>query len=178
MPIPQVSILSLSFGVLLIAGNCAALRMILGGYAPHGLVVGVFSILPMSNILAVACYRSLTRRTSRGPFLLGFGLSGALAILVCFHFCMTADERWFLAFNSWFVSKFARINRLLGRVAYFVDCFDNAFLKNAYYAVLNLSLLFSLTALPQLLVALSGGWIARRYAARSRPTIPSLPPSR
>jgi hypothetical protein len=168
-----MSIRAMLFGVLFIAGNCAALRLVIRGYPPLGLVFGVFFIVPMSNILAVACYRSLTRRTSARPFFVGFELSGALAILVCFNFCLTADEKRLMAMNAWLSSTLETIylfeNTNLN--------FGNLFINMLCYSII-FSVFVSLTALPQMLVALTGGWIARRYAAISNPTIPSVPASR
>lgn len=70
MSLPRMSIRAILFGVLLIAVNCAALRLV-GGYASCGLVFGVFSILPMSNILAVACYDRKDTHCKPNPVPLG-----------------------------------------------------------------------------------------------------------
>jgi len=89
------------FAVLLAAANCA---LLLSGFqpgAPLGLVFGVLGILPMANILAIACYRNLSRRTAGRAFFVGFGLTGALLVLVWFNVCMTADEKRLRAFNTW-----------------------------------------------------------------------------
>jgi hypothetical protein len=78
MSTPQFSIRSTMFAVLLAAANCALLPLAFVHYAPMGLVFGVFGIFPMANILAIACYRNLSRRTAGRPFFLGFALTGSL----------------------------------------------------------------------------------------------------
>ena len=174
MSIPRISIRSLVFTVSLVAGDCAALRMSLSESAPYGLMFGMFAILPMSNILAVACYRCLAGRRLGRPFFLGFGSSGAAAMLVCFYFCMMVDARRLHDINFYFAKIFNTVNLFIQRyVIYFKD--NN--IRQVYYAILNISLLFLLTITAQMFVALCGGWLARRYAARSRAIIPSPPPA-
>jgi hypothetical protein len=175
MAIPQISIRSLVFTVSLIAGDCAALRMGLDNSAPYGLMVGLFTILPMSNILAVACYRSLASRTPGRPFFLGFGLSGAAAMLACFYYSMMVDGRKLHDINFHFAKFFNIVNYFIQRHVIYLR--DNN-IRKIYYAILNITLLVLLTLTPQMFVALSGGWIARRYAARSKPIISSSPPVR
>jgi hypothetical protein len=68
-----------------------------GGHARRGLVLGVFSVFPMLNILAVTSYLKLTRKAPGGPFFVGFGLSRATAIVVWFSFWMMADEGWLIS---------------------------------------------------------------------------------
>ena len=92
MSIPQFSIRSTMFAVLLVAANCALLPSVFVGYPPVGLGCGVFGILPMANILAITCYRNLSRRTAGRPFFVGFALTGALLVVGWFNVCMRADE--------------------------------------------------------------------------------------
>jgi hypothetical protein len=172
MPLPRMSIRGVLFGAFLIAGDCATLRL-LGGYARIGLVFGVLSVLPMANVLAVACYRSLARRASGEPFFVGFGVSGALLILVWFNLCLTADEKQLTAINAWFASILENIEVL----ADIGSSIENQTAKMCYYAVVNIFAFALLTAVPQLLVALSCGWLARRYAGKSRFAIPSAAPA-
>jgi hypothetical protein len=166
MPIPQVSIRSLVCSVLLIAGDCAAVRMGLAGSAPLGLTIGILAILPMSNILAVASYRGLASRGSRRPFLLGFGSAGATVMLMCFYAFLMTDAACLHRLNVQFAGIFDLANRFTQRhIIYFRDN-DS---RNLYYAVLNVALLLLLTTTPQLLVALFGGWIARQCVSRPSP---------
>jgi hypothetical protein len=104
MSLPRSSVRSLLLGVFLVAGNCAALRW-LGGHAPLGLRLGILSAMPMSNLLAVASYRASTRRTPRRPFLVGFGSSGALAVLLCFNLFLMADGKQLSEFLNWYIDS-------------------------------------------------------------------------
>src|SRR4051812_39433397 len=92
MVFPQLSVRTILLVVSLIAADCAALRAIAGGSVHVRVVVGLFGILPMSNILAIASYRYLSRHAISQPYFLGFGSSGAVAILIYLLFCLTADE--------------------------------------------------------------------------------------
>ena len=175
MTIRRISIRSLVFAVLLVAGDCAALRLGLGGPTPYGLMVGILAILPMSNILAVACYRSLAARSSGRPFFLGFGLSGALAVLACFYFCMMIDAVELHRINLRFAHMF-RISD--GFIQKHIIYFKNNNARDIYHGVLNITLLSLLTITPQVLVALSGGWLFRRCAAKTGPTISGQPSTR
>lgn len=172
MPLPRMSIRGILFGACLIAGDCATLRL-LGGYPQIGLVFGVLSVLPMANVLAVACYRRLARCASGEPFFVGFGLSGALLILVWFNLSLTADEQQLTALNAWFAAILESIDVL----ADIGSSIENQAVKMCYYGVVNISAFCLLTAVPQLLVALSCGWLARRYAGKSSFAIPSAAPA-
>jgi hypothetical protein len=79
--------------VLLIAADCAFWRLCMdlrGGFTTEFAMFGIF---PMLNILAVCAFRLLTRPSSRGPFLVGFVVSGAAASLAWVNLFLTVDER-------------------------------------------------------------------------------------
>jgi hypothetical protein len=174
MSVPQFSVRSTSFAVLLIAADCALLRLVIGGYPPMGLVFGVFGILPMANILAIACYKNLSRRTAGRPFFVGFGVSGTLLVLVWFNVCMTADEKRLTAFNNWMnrtVKDIASVHDIARSIEIIID-------PGLYYATVYVFFFTLLTTLPQLLLALFAGWVARRFRAAVRPGLPSAPQSR
>jgi hypothetical protein len=158
MSLLRLSIRAMFFGVLLVAGNCAAWRLLLG-YPPAALALGIFSVMPMSNILAVAVYRASTRRSLGQPFLIGFVLAGALAVLIWFHLSLMAEERQLTAMLNWY-SKI-----LVDNVRYYVT--TNQKLYITICLIISVLLFASLSVLPQMLVAMSGGWIARRYAKTS-----------
>jgi hypothetical protein len=120
MALPQVSIRAILFAVILVAADCASLRLVIGSYAPYGLVFGLLGILPMANVLAIACYRSLSRRTTRQPFFVGFALSGALAVLVWFNLCLGADEKRLAALNAW-LAKTLEGMPLLQDIAFLIE---------------------------------------------------------
>jgi hypothetical protein len=141
--------------VPLVAVDCAASRTVVGGYAAPGLVVGVYGILPMSNLLAVACDRNASRHTTGRPFFLGFGLTGVLAIVVYFNLCLTADDQRVLVVITWIE------NRQLLRD------FESSISSGSigaicHYAIMVLSVA-GLTTLPLMVLSLSDGWIARRF---------------
>jgi hypothetical protein len=156
MSLPRFSIRAMLFGVLLVAGNCAALRL-RGSYPSLGLGLGIYSAMPMSNILAIAFYRAFTRRTPRRPFLVGFGLSGALAVLLCFNLLLMDDERQLSAFLNWHIDNVVKdiyLFTTLSKITCTILC-----------QLVILFIFICSSVLLQTLVALSGGWIARHAAA-------------
>jgi hypothetical protein len=170
MSIPQFSIRSIIFAVFLVAANCALLTPI-SGYCPLGFLFGVVGVLPMANILAIACYRNLSRRTLGRPFFAGFALTGALLVVVWFNVCMTADENRLTAFNRWMNRTVLGIS-FLHDIAYSIDI---AILRDLFFLIVYVSFFTLLTAVPQLLLALFGGWVARRFTAAPNATPPSVP---
>ena len=170
MSIARFSIRSVIFAVFLVAANLALL-MPISGYCPLGYLFGVFGMLPMANILAIACYRKLSRRTAVRPFFTGFGLTAAFLVVLWFNLCMTADENQLTAFNRW-------MNRTILDISFLHDVanlIDIRILRDLFSLIMYLSLFTLLTAVPQLLLALSGGWVARRLTAALNPTPPSVP---
>ena len=121
----------------------------------------------MSNILAVVCYRRLTRKPRVGPFFIGFVFSGAMAILVWFNFWLMADE-------GWLASTLLRISLdLVRNLEYYTS--NNSIIIAVHHVVFNLAFILSGT-LPQMMVAIAGGWIARRYVAKTSTTSPGSQP--
>jgi hypothetical protein len=160
--IPRVSMRASLFVVFLIAANCAASRLVFGGHARQGLVFGLFGIWPMANVLAVACYRGLSSGRVGRPFFLGFGLCGALAIIGWLNFCLLADEAVFLGFSIWMAQTLEGLPFVLAFVAW---CPYPA-VAMALGAVLTVAFCCLLTAVPQMLLALCGGWVAERLSRR------------
>jgi hypothetical protein len=160
MSIARFSIRSIAFVVFLVAANCALL-MPISGYCPLGYLFGVFGMLPMANILAVACYRNLSRRTARRPFFAGFALTGALSVVLWFNVCMAADEYRLTAFNTW-------MSRTIFEISFLHDIANSiniAFAHDLFFLIVYLSFLTLLTTVPQLLLAVFAGWVARRFFA-------------
>lgn len=157
MSSPRLSVRSILFGVLLIAVNLAAVRAIVEG-ASFGLTFGLFSTLPMANLLAMCCYRKFTSETV-GPSFASFAVLGILSILGWLNFWLTTDARWWM-------SSLKRVESQIDVVLPMVT--RDPGISIATYSILIV--LFHLLAgfLPQLLIALSGGWLARRYAATPR----------
>jgi hypothetical protein len=160
MSIARFSIRSIIFAVFLVAANCALL-MPISGYCPLGYLFGVFGVLPMANILATACYQNLSRRTAGRPFFAGFALTGAIVVALWFNVCMAADEYRLTAFNTW-------MNRTIFEISFLHDIANSInlpFAHDLFFLIVYLSFFTLLTTVPQLLLALFAGWVARRFFA-------------
>lgn len=170
MSMARFSIRSILFAVFLVAADCALLTPI-SGYCPLGYVFGVFGVLPMTNILAIACYRNLSRRTAGRPFFAGFTLTGLILVVAWFNVCMTADEYRLMKFNHW-------MNRAIRGISFlhdFANAIDIAIPRELIFLIVYLSFFALLTAGPQLLLALFVGWVARRFTAALSPAPPRVP---
>ncbi len=151
MSLPKVSIRALLFGVFLIAVDCSVFRDIGRPASGYPFLFGTLGVCLMSHILAITCYRRYFQRMIGQPFYVGFALSGALAIAVWISFSMFANETW------------------LGPLSH-ARIFLSRYMPGAGSMVVALFCLS--TALPQLLVALAGGYLGRYFArrfARSNP---------
>lgn len=163
MSFPRVSIRTILFVVLLVAADLACLRFFAVPYAPLGLVYGMVGILPMANLLAIAGYRSFSRRTLRRPFFLGFATSAMLANLIWLNGWLAADERSLMAWNRWMTETlrghpfFSSTSLLIGSGP-----------ASQAVAFAYLISFIILATLPQLLLAISGGRAATHLAAASR----------
>ncbi len=169
MSIPQFSIRSIMFAVVLVAANCAVVPSVFVLYAPLGFIFGVFGILPMANILAIACYRNLSRRTAGRAFFVGFAVTGALVVVVWFNVCMTANENRLVAFNIW-------MNRTVKELPFVQDVaslIGSTLGSNIYNFIIYLLFFILLTTLPQLLLALMAGCVARRFTAAVARALPA-----
>jgi hypothetical protein len=137
-------------------------------------ILSAAGIFVMVNILAIGLHRIISRRERTGPFLVGFEIGGALAILAylgCF--------RWWPGYmEGVFVTVREPIEAFCGAHApgWVLDCFYQeswdeypAYLKfPILFAVLPFMTVALLSA--QLLVALAGGWAARVLSRRTRPS--------
>jgi hypothetical protein len=166
----RFSIRTLIFVVFLVAANLALL-MPISGYCPLGFVFGVFGMIPMANILAIACYRKLSRRTAGRPFFAGFALTGAILVVVWFNICITADEHRLTAFKNWMNRTIFGIS-FLHDIAYSIDI---SIARDLLFLIAYLSLFTLLTVVPQLLLSLFVGWAAGRFSAALNPNPPSAP---
>jgi hypothetical protein len=169
MSIARFSIRSIIFAVFLAAANCAFL-MPISGYCPLGYLFGIFGVLPMANILAIACYRNLARRRAGRPFFAGFALTGVILVVGFFNICLTAEEYRLRNFNTW-------MNRTIFETSFLHDIassIDMAFPRELFFLIIYLSFFALLTTVPQLLVALFAGWAARRFTAGLNPSTPRV----
>jgi hypothetical protein len=159
MPLPRLSIRAILFVVLLVAADLTAFRIVVSGYATPGLVVGVFGILPVSNLLAIVAYRNLSRTSMGRPFFVGFASSGVLAILVYFYLCLTVDDRRLMSFMLWV----ARAVEDLRLVKYLGSNLSSGTSRLSYHHAVKLLSFAALTTFPMVILALFGGWIARSF---------------
>ena len=163
---PRISMRALLFAVLLIAADCAIIRLgiaaMTGGI---GLVFGLFGVLPMANLLAIGAYRLVSRRAAGRRFLIGFELSGLVVILVLFNLCLMIDEKWLLSYDSWMIDKVD--NSLIGQ--YVQRHAKDGYARSISQGIGVLAFYTSLTAPPQLLASLLGGWVVHRIARASGP---------
>jgi ABC-type antimicrobial peptide transport system permease subunit len=178
MTTPRFSIQALAFAVLILAADCAILRLAMSvSGSALGLVFALFGSLPMAHALAIILYRLATRPDSRRPFLIGFALAGLAVILASFNLGTTADDRALFNLNQW-LNNIADSSPLAhGRLSSKSSAVETLAFMVSYFSVLAL-----LTALPQFLCALLGGWLGRRIAASLQPAIvpetePAEPPT-
>jgi hypothetical protein len=142
--------------VAIVALNFTAIRVVMDHSRPTSDLLGL-GVLPMANILAVGLLIGHRRRGSR-PFLLGFETFGAaaLALYVVLASCLR-DETVIPYLN---LALDPLIENIIGRFPLFV------FIPIAY------SVATVLLALPQMVLALIGGFLSREY----RITITRRPP--
>jgi hypothetical protein len=170
MSIARFSIRSIMFAAFLLAANCALLLPI-SGYCPLGYVFGIFGVLPMANILAIASYRNLARRRAGRPFFAGFALAGVILVAVFFNVCMKAEEYRLRAFNNWMNATIHEAS-FLHEIATSIDM---AIARDLFFLIVYLSFFALLTTVPLLIVAIFAGWSARRFTAALHPTAPRVP---
>lgn len=137
MRMPRLSIAKLMIVVMTIAINCGIYRQVTSTRSFQDFIeaVGVFL---MSNILLVGLYRLTFYRGERKPFLLGFEVSGLVAML---------------AFVAW--------NRLLPKQA--SQLIEPILMKAVMFIMENLInpvVAALIVGLPMLLIALIGGLLA------------------
>ncbi len=157
-----MSIRGLLFGAFVVAIDGALFLPLMSGGTLR-VVLGMMGALPMVNILLIVCYRNLCRGTVKRPFFLGFAALGAIAVVVWFHGCLSADEDWLQSFNRWFARTLEGAP-YVEEIGATIDN-DSMVLKGIYYSFVNLTFLWSFTFLPQLVIAIAGGWLAVGLAA-------------
>jgi hypothetical protein len=115
--------------------------------------------------------RNLARRRAGRPFFAGFALTGAILVVVFFNICMTAEEYRLRNFNTW-------MNRTIFETSTLHDIatsIDVAIPRDLFFLMIYLSFFALLTTVPQLVLALFAGWVARRFTAALHPTPPGVP---
>lgn len=159
MSLPRLSIRSILFAILLLAVDFAALRAMVAGSA-FGLTFGILSILPMVDVLAVACYRRLTLTANKPvrPSFAGFGLMGSMAVLLWLNY-------WLMADGGQWMSMLKRFETQADRVILFYS--RNKGVNIIFYLTMTVVFHLATGFLPQLTIALTGGWITRQYSNKA-----------
>jgi hypothetical protein len=129
-----------------------------GWSAAFGL--GSFGSVLMGNLVVVGGSMILPRRGDGRPFLVGFVLLGAASILVVQGFAAVVPHAWCLPLARTINAQAARVHSRLGLGIPFSDFLE-----------VSIILTFSgLIFLPELLIASTGGLLARRLAKARRPS--------
>lgn len=157
----RFSIRSLVFAVVLVAVNCGALAAI-APYRQARAIEAVFGALPMGNLLAIMGYRRLVRGTATSPFFVGFALFGTIAVVVWITGCLTTDERLHKSAASWFAQSLQWVPFFTRASAGIVA--GPSIFPRLYFLFVIAAIIWTFTALPQLLFALAGGWLSARLA--------------
>ncbi len=158
-----VSIAALCVATALIAVDFAMLRL---SIIERESVVTVRGVLFMINVLGLGLYNVFKVRFNDCPFLIGFVATGLLVTLISFDYCQffyqaaLRNQQWTLAP----ISAIVEVDHLdfmhfpclgPGRVRT---------TRSVLYAVIMTPVVTSILAVPQLLVAVFGGLVARRLA--------------
>jgi hypothetical protein len=165
---PRLSIADLCVLNVLIAQDCVTL-----GWAilERESVLTIRGVLFMTNALGFGLYRLLAHRNDRRPFLTGFVAAGFVATLAYFDCCQLFS--WsVLRTQKWTLAP-------IGVDACHIDFIDVPSLgmtgritpKTVIISAALAPVVVTLVAFPQLLVALAGGFLARRIH-RHRPAGP------
>ncbi len=156
MRAPRFTIRTLVFATALVGVDCALLisGARTGPFGPSFWILTSFSML---NILAVVCYRNLTRGAPLKPFFLGFAAFGALSLLLWLNWCLRADYQT--------IKTFAQRTDQTQHIAYLGEISKRITNGTPFYIIISYVLLIfihelAITALPHLAIALAGGWLA------------------
>ncbi|WP_435007283.1 hypothetical protein P12x_004618 [Tundrisphaera lichenicola] len=155
MKLPRLSIGMIMAGVILLAADFMIVRSILSRLAVS-LNLYVFGILPMANILVVVAFL-IGGTGKKNPFWLGFSMTGLASVLTSY----------------WWLDPYC-------------DALETAILSSGlgtrFHAIptmiAELIVLPGIFLIPQLLVAMAGGWLARLLPGRSLVSTSSVPRSR
>jgi hypothetical protein len=170
---PRLSIGRLMVLVAIVAANCWVVRNLLGlewnssfGFANSDLDI---PLVPMATILAVG-FVLVPRARARRPGFIGFQATGWAVLLVYVGFCVMAPEWTYNVLYRTFVIFWTPVLRYFWVPVFHYLSIDRGAL-HSYEELLLIILAIPLSTLPQLLVALLGGFLAHRFAkgVRCRP---------
>jgi hypothetical protein len=152
--LPRLSVNSVLAAVAVIAIDCMVTRSIHSRPRPQvgDLDSVILNSLPMANLLAVGIMLLLLRRARSGPFLLGFVGGGGMALI---------------AYIGLAISKPDSIAGLLEAIFDFLEERSGLDMTPPSWATFEEVGSIALLSLPQVLVALAGGWLTRKIKGRS-----------
>ena len=165
MKTPAASIRNLLVVVSVIAADCGLVHDYLADKSylpfdgwPEAFRLGFFGSAIMANLVVVGGSMILPQRGDGRPFLAGFVVAGAASILVVQGVASVTPHHWCIPLYRAINAQAARLHPRLGLGIPFSNLLDASF-------VLTFS---GLIFLPELLIATTGGLVARRLA-KARP---------
>lgn len=166
MRAPRFSIRALLFATALVAFDCALLKS-WASRGPMGLSFWVITSFSMINILAIVCYRNLARGSARKPFFLGFATFGAISLLIWLNWCLRADGQTIRALaqrHDPISENFPYLKQIEATIN--VGPPVIRIFKLVYLIGVTWVYILSASAIPHLVIALAGGWLARAVKRR------------
>jgi hypothetical protein len=161
MKAPRVSIAALCVATALIAVDFTVLRWSIIGRESGVTVRGV---LFMINVLGFGLYK-LVKVGGRGcPFLIGFVATGSLVTLIYFDYCQLFYHTA-LRTQQWTLAPISTIVKVDHLDYMHFPCLGPGRLittRTMLYSVIMTPIVTGIIALPQLLIAVFGGFVARR----------------
>ena len=157
----RISIAALCVATALIAVDLTVLRW---SIIEREYAVSCRGVLFMINVLGFGLYQLVKVRGKGRPFLTGFVVSGSLVTLVYFDYCQVfywtalRTQQWTLAP----ISAIVAVDHL--DFMYFPSLGPGRLIttRRLLYSVIMTPIVTGIIALPQLLLAVFGGFVARR----------------
>jgi len=169
---PRLSIRTMIALVVVVAGDYAVLRYVLGGAIERpGIEFGIFGVPPTVNVLALGLYR-ISRRGDGLPFLFGFEAFGLLAVLSFAGCSIISPVDWLTGLDGALFGFFMEYEAYR---ALRIHADSSIYVKSSVIAI-GLTSVAALFTPPRLFVALAGG-MPSRGIARRRALAPAGDPS-
>ncbi len=161
MKAPRISLATVGFVILVLAINFALIRVALLSWEQGVWETFAFLLMPMIDVLLIACYR-LLREERRTAGNLGFAIAGMVATCFVFTLCLYAPNS---AFGM--LVAFA-IPLAMGTINAGARLFGNAVMQSSAMRFtcgvgLEFLLPFAFFSLPPFIVAFLGGRLARYF---------------
>ncbi len=156
---PRFSITDVWVVTAIVALNCVALDWAI---LDRESVLTIRGVLFMANVVAIGLYQLLARPASRTPFFTGFVVAGAVVCLVYFDCCQLFFQSMLRA-QRWTLAPFG----IDACHIHFIDVpslgmTGKITAQTVLISVVLTPLVVTVIALPQILLALAGGLLARR----------------